>query len=426
MRQKSSMLATLKNLKGNPKACVFTEPLWGIPFNLYMPYATLYMSSLGVTDQQIGFLASLGMVFQVMFALLSGAITDKLGRKKTTFIFDVTSWSIPCLVWAFAQDFRWFAVAAVINSVWRVTMNSWTCLLVEDAQERQLVDIWSWVHISGLLAAFFAPLAGLLIAWNGLVPTVRILYLTAFVLMTAKFITLNIYAKETQQGRIRRQETQDQTIIQLLAQYGGVFRQLLRSPQTLLTMGILMVMSVCVMVNNAFWPLYITNRLAVPVEFVGAFPFIRSLIMLGFYFFVVPRFNPAVFGRPMLTGFSMFVTSQLLLIFSPPLAYSVLFVSVLLEAGALAMINPMMDALLVTTVDRQERARIMAIIWVVIILLTSPFGWLAGFLSEISRTLPFVMNICLFFLGGVFTYLASQRAVQDVPSEMITVQERMI
>lgn len=426
MNKKSSMFETLRDLQGNPKACVFTEPLWGIPFNLYMPYATLYMSSLGVTDQQIGFLASLGMVFQVVFALLSGAITDKLGRKKTTFIFDVTSWSIPCLVWAFAQDVRWFAVAAVINSVWRVTMNSWTCLLVEDAQEEQLVDIWSWVHISGLLAAFFAPLAGLLVSWNGLVPTVRFLYLSAFVMMTAKFVILNIYAKETQQGRIRRKETEEQTIIQLLGQYGGVLRQLLQSPQTLLTMGILMVMSVCVMINNAFWPLYITNRLAVPVHFVGAFPFVRSLIMLGFYFLVVPRFRAAVFGRPILTGFMMFGTSQLLLIASPPQAYSVLVVSVLLEAGALAMINPMMDALLVTTVDRQERARIMAIIWVVIILITSPFGWLAGYLSEVHRVLPFVMNICLFVLGAACTFLAAQHAAKRLAAEVIAPQERTV
>lgn len=76
------MVDTLLKLKGNPRACVYTEPLWGIPFNLYGPYVSIYMYSLGVNDAQIGLIVSIGMIFQIIFALLSGAITDKLGRKK--------------------------------------------------------------------------------------------------------------------------------------------------------------------------------------------------------------------------------------------------------------------------------------------------------------------------------------------------------
>jgi len=73
------------------------------------------MLALGLTDGQIGFLLSLNLAFQILGALLGGAITDKLGRRKTTFIFDIVSWSIPTLLWAIAQDFRYFVVAAVIN-----------------------------------------------------------------------------------------------------------------------------------------------------------------------------------------------------------------------------------------------------------------------------------------------------------------------
>ena len=34
------LISTLKNLRGNPRACVYTEPLWGIPYNLFAPYAS--------------------------------------------------------------------------------------------------------------------------------------------------------------------------------------------------------------------------------------------------------------------------------------------------------------------------------------------------------------------------------------------------
>ncbi|WP_289479122.1 MFS transporter, partial [Klebsiella pneumoniae] len=85
-------------LRGNQRACVYTEPLWGIPYNLYSPYASLFMVALGVSDQQIGFLLSIGAIFQVIAALLGGVLCDKLGRRKTTAIFDILSWSVPCLI----------------------------------------------------------------------------------------------------------------------------------------------------------------------------------------------------------------------------------------------------------------------------------------------------------------------------------------
>ena len=219
MFKSNPLFNTLVQLKGNPRACVWTEPLWGIPFNLYAPYASLYMIALGVTTSQVGLIASLGMFVQVFSALVSGAITDKLGRKRTTFIFDLISWSIPCLIWAVAQNFTYFVIAAIINGLWRITANSWSCLLVEDANPDTLVDIFSWTHIAGLLAAFVAPLAGVFVGRYGLVPTVRVLYLFAFVSMTAKFVILNVFATETKQGEIRQRETANQSILSILGQW---------------------------------------------------------------------------------------------------------------------------------------------------------------------------------------------------------------
>jgi len=207
------LINTLFNLEGNPRASVFTEPIWGIPFNLYIPYASIYMLKLGINDAQIGMIASLGLIIQPVLALLSGAITDKYGRRLTTLVTDLISWSIPCLIWALAQDIRYFFVAAIFNAAWRISMNSWTCLLVEDAEADQLVHIWTWIHISGLMAAFFAPLAGILIGVIDLVPAVRALYLFSFVLMTAKAVILYHFSTETRQGYIRMEETRDKPLL---------------------------------------------------------------------------------------------------------------------------------------------------------------------------------------------------------------------
>lgn len=402
------LFIALKSLKGNARGCVYTEPLWGIPANLYAPYVSVYMVALGLNDAQIGLIVSVGLAFQIAAALFSGVITDKLGRKRTTIIFDTISWSGACLVWAFSQNFNYFLVAAVVNSMWRITMNSWTCLLVEDTDPGLLVDIYAWIYISGLVAAFFAPIAGVLINIFSLVPTMRGLYILAFVMMTAKFIATNAMVTETKQGKIRMHETKDQSISSALSEYTGVFRQLLKTPATLFTLGIMLVSSTSQLVNNTFWSIYVTTKLHLPAGYIGIYPFIRSILMLVFFFVVLPRIRTLTFKIPMLVGFGCFIASQLVLILVPEKNFALLAINTVLEACGMAVVNPQIDKLVAISVDAKERARIMAILYMTIIIATTPFGWIAGQLSEINRTYPFILNIGLFSIGAVLVILAAR------------------
>jgi MFS family permease len=403
-----SLITSLKALTGNARGCVFTEPIWGIPYNLYIPYVSLYMLALGLTDKQIGLTVSIGWALQIFFALLSGVITDKLGRRLTTLIFDIVSWSVPALISAIAQNYWYFLGAAVINSVWRVTHNSWTCLMVEDTDPDQLVDIYSWVYIAGLLVAFFAPLAGLLIRSFTLVPTMRGLYLFASLMFTVKCITTYRLTKETEQGKIRMHATKHQSVFTVLSEYKGVFGEVLRTPQTLYTAGIMLIMSICMLINGTFWSIIVTEKLHIPTQNLALFPFVKSVIMLVFFFVIIPRMRRLHFKIPMLLGFAGFVLSQLLLITIPEKGYGLLLVSILLEACSTATVSPLLDQMTVRTVDPQERARIQSILYVGIILLTSPFGWIAGVLSTANKNLPFILNICLFIVGGVLAYIAGE------------------
>jgi MFS family permease len=423
-----SLFTALKNLKGNARGAVFTEPLWGIPFQLYAPYVSVYMLSFGMKDSQIGLLITIGMACQVLMSLLSGAITDKLGRKRTTLIFDILSWSVPTLIWAIAQNFTYFLVAAVINSMWRITMNSWTCLLVEDTDPDQLVDIYAWIYISGLLVAFVAPVAGLLVNAFSLVPTVRGLYLFAAVMMTAKFVVMNFLVTETRQGLVRMQESRHQSLFALLGEYRGVLGQVLRAPQTLYTLGIMLVMSICMMVNNTFWSILVTEKLRIPAEHLSLYATARSVTMLLFFFFVLPRVRWLHFKIPMIVGFGGFVLSQLLLITAPERGYLWLLVSLVLEACSVATVNPQIDRMVAVTIEPKERARILAILYVVMIVLTSPFGWLAGALSELNRILPFLLNMLLFAAGALLVYLTARRQGKqdraEEPAEPVSISEQ--
>jgi MFS family permease len=366
------------------------------------------MLAFGLTDTQIGLIASISFAFQIVTALLSGVITDKLGRKRATLLFDILAWSVPTLIWAIADNFYYFVIAAVINSVWRVTMNSWTCLMVEDAEPDLLVDMYAWVYISGQMAVFFAPIAGLLIGQFGLVPTMRGLYLLAFVMMTAKFVVLNIFVDETQQGLIRMKESKHQSWFSVLNEYPGVLRQILRTPATLYTLGIMLVMSVASLINGSFWGVIVTQKLQIPAEDLSIYPFARSALMLLFFFIIQPRMKEMHFKIPMLVGFACFLLSGLILINLPEKSYVLLMVSVLLDACGLTTVGPLLDKMVVVTVDAKERARILSILYVTVIVLTSPFGWIAGALSSIDRIFPFVLNMVLLTVGAFLTWRAAK------------------
>jgi len=395
----TSLIASLRELEGNPKICVYTEPLWGIPFFLFSSYASLYMVELGVTAVQIGIILSLGMVVQVFSALLSGAITDKLGRRKTTFLFDFLSWSVPCLLWAFSQNFYWFLAAGLVNSTWRITSNSWACLLVEDAETEKLVHIFSLIFIAGTISAFFAPFAGFMVGKLGLILAVRMLYMAGFVLMSIKFVILYVKGPETRQGLIRLKETQNESIFSLLKGYGAVTKLMLKSRSTMICMLITAIIGISAMITASYWPLLITSKFGVPAKTVAMFPMIKSAIMLIWYFFAVPKLHVERFRIPLILGFFVYGISQLILFAVPPEGYFLLVLSLVLEAFSLATIKPLMESLIVVAVDARERARVMSIFWTAILAVSAPFGVIAGGLYDRNRLYPFILSIGIISIG---------------------------
>jgi len=407
------LITSLRSLHGNQKSVVLTEPLWGIPYNLYAPYVSIYMLTRGLKDSQIGLLISVGLAVQIVSALLSGPITDKLGRRKTTAIFDFLSWSLPMLIWAMAQDFRYFLVAALLNGTWRITHTSWSCLLVEDADPKKLVDIYSWIYIGGLLSGFFAPFAGLLINVFSLVPTMRGLYIFSFAMMTAKFIILYFYSTETQQGVVRMAETRHQSLFSLFSGYGDVFKQILRTPRTLYTLGILLVMNMAGTIGTAFWSILVTQKIHIPDQHIALYPFARSIIMMTFFFLAMPRIKEMKFRNPMIVGFGLLALSQLILINIPEKSYALLLISTFIEACSYATVSTQIDRMIVVTVDARERARIMGLLFLIVIAITTPFGWIAGQLSMINRILPFILNISLYITGVALVFLAARQASKE-------------
>ena len=419
MLQNHPLFQTLRELKGNPRVTVLTEIMFGIPYNLFAPFASVYMLALGITDQQIGAIASLGFFLQIFSALLSGALVDKFGRRLTLFVADFLCWSVPCLIWAAAQDVRFFVAAAAMNSLWRISHTAWTCLMVEDAEERHLVHIWTWIMIFAVCSAFFAPLGGWFVEHYGLIPAARGLYVFGFIVLTAKFVILYLYSRETARGVQRMAETRQRSLPSLLSEYQSVFRQLLQSRPILAALSLMVITNIYVAISNNFWGVLFTGKLGFSSSQISIYVAVRSIVMTVCFFLIGPRLtNLRRFRLPLWAGFAAFLVSQLLLVLMPPQAVALLVVSVVLEAVATALVSPMTESLLALSMESDERARVSAMVYVTLIVLISPFGWIAGQLSALDRSLPFALNTALFAVGLVLVWFFSRPGFLQLESKL--------
>jgi MFS family permease len=385
--------------------------------NLCLPYASVYMMAIGLKDAEIGFIATVYMLSQVVFAFLSGPITDKLGRRVTTAIFDFFAWSIPCLIWLKAENFWFFLVAALFNGAMKVPTNSWDCLMVEDAERSQITKIYSLVIVSGQLSALFAPIASILVSRLTLVPAVKILYLNAFIIMSLKIGLLYFFSRETRTGLIRRRETKGRSIFTLVGGYGAVLKIILSSRGSIFSLIITALVGAVGMVNVTFWQIIANKKLFIPDAHLPLFPMFRSILAIVFLFLVVPHLTKKSLKTPLILGFASYILGQTVLILAPagtPLTYVMLCLSLVFDgfgSGALAMLA---ESLVALHVNAAERARVMAIQHMIIMFATSPFGWISGILSGVSRTLPFVLNTILLSVGVAATLVFYRKRAKPV------------
>ena len=323
------------------------------------------------------------------------------------------------MIWALSQNVWWFVVAGMFNATLQVTENSWTCLLIEDAGKSQIINIYTGVYVAGQLAVFFAPISGLLVNSLTLVPAVRILYLFACISMSAKMIILYKYCDETKIGITRLRETAGQSIFKILSGYGAIAKKVLGSAQmrTALALNALFTITSTIMMN--FFGLYATQNLMISEFFLSIFPIIRSAILLCFFFFLQSAVSKRGYKIPMITGIALYLLSHVVLLSTPASAGSGMAVVfaisyTVLEACAHGLVMPRKDSIVALFIEEDERARINSVMTMAVLAINIPFGYLSGYLSDMDRRLPFILNAIIFTSVAVLIVLSQNLSAKKM------------
>jgi MFS family permease len=394
--QLRTTLGVLTGFRGNARALLVTEPLWGIPYNLYATYASVYMLALGCTETQVGLVATVSLLFQIVFSLLGGWVTDRLGRKRATLIFDLISWSIPTLLLAFARSLTVFLIAAIINAIVRVVYTSWDCLMVEDTAPEQRVHFYTWIAIAGIMAGFISPVSGLLVDRFGLVPGERILYLFAFVSMTFMFIWRNTLLRETKIGLLKMREARHGNASATLREYGRIIRELLASPLTVAAFLLSLLLNIQFTLRGTFLSILLVRGLGFSEGIIAVFPAINAAVTLAIYALGMPAIGRMQVHRPFLAGLVLSAVGALLLVVSPMQSMTFVVLSTVIGALGAAVTGPLSSALIANSVPAHDRAKVMSLFYALVQAACSPFGYIGGLLAARSERLPFVLVAAAF------------------------------
>ena len=128
-----------------------------------------------------------------------------------------------------------------------------------------------------------------------------------------------------------------------------------------------------------------------PRAFSSIFSIIRSVIIVLFLYLLQPKLDKFGFRNPMLIGLVIFIASIVLLIMTPVGSLPILFTFIVVDAVAYSFVVPRSDSLTQLLIEPSERARINGLMMVIVLGLSIPFGYFAGWLSEMDRRYPFML-----------------------------------
>jgi len=394
--QLRSTREVIAGFKGNARALLICEPLWGIPYNLYATYASVYMLALGCTETQVGLIASCALVSAIVFSLVGGWIIDRMGRKRATLFFDILSWSIPGVLLATSRGFTMFLLAALINSLVRVVNISWDCLMVEDTPPAQRVHFYTWIAVAGILAGFISPVSGPVVDRFGLVPAMRALYAFAAISMTVMFFWRNSMTHETEIGAMKMRETRHGDAGTTASEYARITGQLLRNPLTLTALVLNLLLTIQMTLKGTFLSIQLNRRLGFSAGSNSIFPAINSAVVLLVYSLAMPAVGRMKIHRPLAFGLVCSALSFLLLAASPSRSMPFVIASTILGALGGSIAGPLSAALVANSVADADRAKVMSLFNALVIAACSPFGYVGGLLSTVSERLPFVLGTATF------------------------------
>lgn len=387
----------LQDLPRNPRYSILLEPVWAIPGTIVLFYAPLYMKEVGLSDIEIGLINSVNLYFAFIFQLFAGSVTNKLGRKRTTLIFDLLAWSVPMFIWAFSQNFWLFLIAYLLNATSKFVTVSFNCLIIEDVEEHKRSKVFGILNMIITAAGVLTPIAGIVIADAGIVPTLASIYFIGGILMTAMFFIRNRYTDETEVGKeLMGLHSQTRVLGGLAASlrlFGKSFYK-----RSLLPIILITVISNLILQLNFFQVVFFKEQLKFDDRVISFIPVVTALTVMLLYLVIFPRLKRRSEEKYVSFSIMLSTVGSVLFLLIPVGNVSMLFLTLIVLAAGNFILQTYRDSLLMNRLGTHEKADMYSAVQTVMTLTAIPSGYLTGLLYHHNPVLLFGVILALYVI----------------------------
>ncbi|OME83794.1 hypothetical protein BK122_07420 [Paenibacillus pabuli] len=390
-------LKLLQDLPRNPRYSILLEPVWAIPGTIVLFYAPLYMKEAGLSDIEIGLINSVNLYFAFIFQLFAGSITNKLGRKRTTLIFDLIAWSVPMFIWAFSQNFWLFLIAYLLNATSKFVTVSFNCLIIEDVEEHKRSKVFAILNMIITGAGVLTPIAGVVIADFGIVPTLASIYFVGGILMTVMFFIRNRYTDETTVGKELMGMHSQTRVIQSLASSLRLFGKSFYK-RRLLPIILITVLSNLILQLNFFQVIFFKEQLKFNDQIISFIPVVTAVTVMLLYLVIIPRLTRRSEEKYVSFSIILSTVGAILFLLIPVGNIAMLFLTLIVLAAGNFILQTYRDSLLMNRLGTHEKADMFSAVQTVMTLTAIPSGYLTGLLYHYNPMLLFSVILVLYIV----------------------------
>lgn len=381
---------SLAGLPKNARNAILVEPMWAIFGMVILYYAPLYMTNIGISSAQVGLLGSIMLAFSFVFQMLAAPITNRLGRKRTSLIWDIISWTLPMLIWTFARDFTAFLIAAILNSSVRIVSVSWSLLVIEDVIPSERSRVFGILNLIAAACGLMTPVVGLLMSKYGVVPTLRVYYFLGAIGMTSMFFLRNAITDETRNGLAAMQEHKNlhpwQSLLENLQHLAAI-----RSTPGLLGLVVFYILTFFIEQMNLFQILFFSETLKFGAVTVSLVPVAVAGITVLMYGFVIPKLSSLPAEQALLPTCLLGLLGAVLIIFIPAHNLIFLLMVVCILSGAAFLTRTYRDTVLFSQLPEQGAADLFSAIQALTMLFSIPAAGIAGAIFAVQPVALFVL-----------------------------------
>jgi MFS family permease len=385
------------SVQGNARVIVITEGIAAISFQWFRTYFPLYMLALHVNEVQIGLLESVLILTQLISTLLGGYVADRLGRKRTLVTFDIICWGVPMFLYAIARNPWYFLVGRVINGFVYIVVPSFQCLFVEDVPNADRAAVFGTLQFLTSGARLLAPVAGWLVAWQGIVPAGRMIAGICMVSSISIALARQLLLRETSMGRVRMVDTAGLTPSQMVQEYLSAIRTLVEGREMRTFLAVRSLVAFKTVMWTTYATIYLTDErgIGLSASSIAILPSLAALITMAMTLMSAARLQTQrVFGS-LILGQILSIIAAVSFALSPAGTLGLAIVWAVVEAAGMALFQPANRSYWANIVGNRERALVFSASAAVMSLCTLPAGPLAGVLYTRYPKGPFLLGIAM-------------------------------